>query len=225
VISIVVPLYNEERVLQHNRSYYKQLSLRHELIFVDGGSTDRTKEISSKLGSKFITAQKGRARQMNAGALEASHKIILFLHADTQIDPVNIAHMVRFIEKKKCIGGCFKQTLNRSGILFKWIAWTGNIRAKMSKVFYGDQGIFVRKDIFHHLGGFPDVEICEDVLFTKRLKQAGRVKVLPYPIYCSARRWVKQGVLKTYLLNARVNMALTFGGDLNRVSKYYQDIR
>ena len=224
MISVIIPVYNEEECLLKNDVYYQMISQAGELIFVDGGSTDRTVSLAKKLG-RVITAPKNRGAQMNRGAKEAKHKILLFLHADAFIHFENLQHIVNAIKNKKYIGGCFKQVLDDPAILYRWIAWTGNIRAKVSKVFYGDQAIFVRKDIFQQLGGFPEVKIGEDVLFTKKLRRKGRVGVLPFTVNCSTRRWKRQGVWQTFLLNLRINTALVWNQNLDQLANAYQDIR
>jgi len=224
MISVIIPVYNEEECLLKNDVYYQMISQAGELIFVDGGSTDRTVSLAKKLG-RVITAPKNRGAQMNRGAKEAKHKILLFLHADAFIHFENLQHIVNAIKNKKYIGGCFKQVLDDPAILYRWIAWTGNIRAKVSKVFYGDQAIFVRKDIFQQLGGFPEVKIGEDVLFTRKLRRKGRVGVLPFTVNCSTRRWKRQGVWQTFLLNLRINTALVWNQNLDQLANAYQDAR
>ena len=224
MISVIIPVYNEEECLLKNDVYYQVVSQAGELIFVDGGSTDRTVSLATKLG-RVITAPKNRGAQMNRGAKEAKHKTLLFLHADAVIHLENLQQIVKAVERKKYIGGCFKQVLDDPAILYRWIAWTGNIRAKMSKIFYGDQAIFVRKDVFQELGGFPEVKIGEDVLFTRKLRRKGRVGILPFAVNCSARRWKKQGVLKTFVLNLRINTALVWNQNLDQLVNAYQDVR
>lgn len=224
MISIIIPIYNEEVCLSQNDGYYQLLSQAGDLIFVDGGSTDRTVSLARKLG-RVVTGPKNRAAQMNRGAEEAKHKILLFLHADAFIHLENLQQIVKAIEGKKYIGGCFKQVLDDPAILYRWIAWTGNIRAKLSKVFYGDQAIFVRKDIFQELGGFPEVKMGEDVLFTRKLRRKGRVGILPFLVHCSTRRWKKQGILRTFILNFRIKMALNWKLNLDRLARCYVDIR
>ena len=224
MISVIIPVYNEEECLLKNDVYYQVISQAGELIFVDGGSTDRTVSLAQKLG-RVITAPKNRGAQMNRGANEAKHNIFLFLHADAFIHLENLQQIVKAIEGKKYIGGWFKQVLDDPAILYRWIAWTGNIRAKVSKVFYGDQAIFVRRDVFQQLGGFPEVKIGEDVLFTKKLRRKGRVGILPFAVNCSTRRWKKQGIWQTFLLNLRINTALVWDQNLDQLANAYQDVR
>ncbi len=224
MISVIIPVYNEEECLLKNDVYYQVISQAGELIFVDGGSTDRTVSLAKKFGH-VVAAPKNRAAQMNRGAKEARYSILLFLHADAVIHLEDLQQIVKAVDEKKYIGGCFKQVLDDPAFVYRWIAWTGNLRAKISKVFYGDQAIFVRQDIFQRLGGFPEVKIGEDVLFTKRLRRKGRVGTLPYTVHCSSRRWKRQGVWQTFLLNLRINTALVWNQNLDQLANTYQDVR
>ena len=225
MISIIVPVYNEEKILSGKVEFFKQLSKRAELIFVDGGSCDSTLKIIEMLGGRILRSQKGRAAQMNAGAKTARHDILLFLHADAYLPLDSLTTIEHVIHNNGYAGGCLHQVIDAPGLLFRWIAWTGNVRAKMFKIFYGDQGIFVRKDVFWSLGGFPEAPLAEDVLFSSRLRQEGKTDILPDPIYCSARRWVRQGVLKTLLFNTRVTVGLALNNNTERLARYYKDVR
>jgi len=224
MISIIIPVINEEQALTLREDSLQKLAKTFEVIFVDGGSHDDTTKIASRIG-KVLHTHKGRAHQMNLGASSAKGDILLFLHADTMLTEECFDDIENTINQKGCVGGCFYQVFDQPGLMYRWIAFTGNIRARLSKIFYGDQGIFVRKEIFDQIGGYPETELCEDVLFTKMMKKAGKVDVLSRPIHCSARRWTEQGLLKTFLLNMRINFALTFGCNLNHLSKTYDDIR
>ncbi|MFQ5452597.1 MAG: TIGR04283 family arsenosugar biosynthesis glycosyltransferase [Candidatus Zixiibacteriota bacterium] len=224
MVSIVIPVYNEESILLRGSDYFKKLASSGELIFVDGGSSDQTVEVASKY-SQVISDKKNRASQMNAGAKMASHHIILFLHADAQLSQEALSQMKAIMEQDGYVGGCFHQVYDAPGILFKWIALTGNMRAKLLNVFYGDQGIFVRKDIFAKLGGFPLVPIGEDVLLSNKLKHLGKTRVLPEYILCCARRWKKQGILKTFLFNMRITLGLLLRLNQDKIGGAYKDIR
>lgn len=224
MISVIIPVYNEEAVLKKNDIYFQMLSRNTELIFVDGGSDDKTASLAGKLG-RVIKAGKNRAAQMNVGARVAKEKILLFLHADSIVRQEVLEKIEVAAEEKKYAGGCLTQVLDEQSVLFKWIAFTGNVRAKISKIFYGDQGIFVHKEVFSKLGGFPEVEICEDILFSERLRRAGKVDILPLPIYCSARRWKKQGIVKTFLLNFQIKTALALGKYPDHLAVAYKDVR
>ena len=223
MISIVIPAYNEERVLQERAAYFQKLAQISDLIFVDGGSGDQTSTLASRYG-RVIQAPKGRAAQMNEGAQHAKTSTLLFLHVDTRIEGSSL-NKIETALAHGYLGGCFRQVIEAPGLLFKWIAFTGNLRARFSKVFYGDQGIFVRKDSFEQLGGFPEVDLAEDILFAKQLRCLGRVVVLSDLIYCSARRWQRQGIVKTFFLNQRIGFNVMTKTNLKRTAKLYQDVR
>ncbi len=224
MLSVVIPVYNEEKALVNNSHFFDQLAQSTEIIFVDGGSKDQTVSLVKKFG-KVVCSQKGRALQMNEGARQATSETILFLHADSYFPLEVLGQIEEAILEKGYIGGCLEQVYDSPDLIYKWIAFTGNVRAKLSRVFYGDQCIFVRKDIFTQLGGFPNTEICEDVLFTRKLRREGKVGVLSAPVYCSTRRWKVQGIRKTFFQNMRINMALALNDDLNKLADDYQDVR
>lgn len=223
MVTVIVPVYNEEAILEARREYFQGLARVAELIFVDGGSFDRTAEILKDFPGS-IKSEKGRSVQMNAGAQHASHQALLFLHVDTRVDPDVIKRIPEYL-KQGYVGGAFRQVIERDGVLYRWIAFTGNLRARLSGVFYGDQGIFVDKEAFDAIGGFPGYEIGEDVYFSRTLRRRGRVRLWSDPIYCSARRWDQQGVMKTFFMNARVKLGLALGQSKKQLANEYRDIR
>lgn len=223
-ISIIVPVYNEEKILSANYSYWYQLSQVTELIFVDGGSTDRSVELAAKLG-KLLHSKKGRALQMNLGACKASGKILLFIHADTRLDPAVIPIIMEKLEEDQLVGGCFSLFLAGQNILYRLIDYLGTMRAKLTRIFYGDQGLFIKKNIFFNLGGFPAVPIMEDVLFSAKMKKKGRTIVLPEKIWISPRRWEQRGIVATILTYLFLSSLFYLGFPLAKIRKIYEDLR
>ena len=224
MISVVVPVLNEHRVLSDHLGYFRELADHAELIFVDGGSRDGTREVLADF-PRVIDAGKGRARQMNAGAKAATRPVVLFLHADNIVPHETLALIERTVTQSDIVGGCLRQVIDQPGWIYRWIAWTGNVRARINKIFYGDQGIFVRKDVFDRLGGYPLMDIGEDVAFSRMLSRHGRVRVLDAPITCSARRWLCQGVFRTTMINTRVKLGLMLGRDPRQLTEVYRDVR
>lgn len=223
-ISIVVPVYNEGDILSRNGPFFKNLAHCAELIFVDGGSSDSTVERARDYG-KVIRSKKGRALQMNIGAQQAQFDSVLFLHADNIVAAETIGAIENHLRRNGCVGGCLTQKIDKKGFIFRLLERYGNSRARISKVFYGDQGIFVKKDIFLKLNGFPQVPILEDTLFTKRLRQEGKTVVLDAPILVSARRWEKKGVLRTILLHCFISVLFLIKVPLHKISQLYDDVR
>ncbi len=224
MISIIIPVYNEEKVLTKNSAQLKNLSQEAELIFVDGGSTDKSIQIAQSFG-KVIQSKKGRAAQMNCGAKAAEGEVLLFLHADNIIFPETLTSMESHIKNNGFIGGCLTQRIDKNGIIYRVIEGQGNLRARLSKVFYGDQGIFVKKGVFFKIGGFPEVPIMEDMLFTKKLRMAGKTVVLPEKIFVSPRRWKKGGIIKTSLFYSLIAVLFRLGYPLEKIKLLYDDLR
>ena len=208
MISVIIPVLNEEKILSKNIEYFKKLAKHTQLIFVDGGSLDNTIRTIRGVGCCLI-APRGRASQMNKGSDYAEHEILLFLHVDTLLDIRAISMLeVEMKKNPKLLGGCFTQVICHPNPIYKWIAWTGNVRARIFKIFFGDQGIFVRKSMFVKLSGFPKVNICEDILFTRKLREMGEVAILKHPIVCSARRWQEAGILRTTMTHWKTRWGL-----------------
>lgn len=224
MISIISPVYNEEKILSKNHPLFRKLSSYAEFIFVDAGSTDRGLEAAPGY-AKVLTCKKGRAAQMNYGASFAKGDILFFLHADNHILPEALFSIEKTISENNFIGGCLTQRIDKNGVIYRLIESQGNLRARFSKVFYGDQGIFARKDIFLKMGGFPQVPIMEDVLFSRRLRDFGKAVVLPDKIFVSARRWQSRGIIKTFLLYNWIILLFRFGYPLDKIKRLYEDLR
>jgi rSAM/selenodomain-associated transferase 2 len=224
VITVIVPFYNEEKILCKNLIQFHALSRQAELIFVDGGSTDKSVDCAKQYGRVYYS-KRGRAAQMNMGASVANGGVLLFLHADTIISPETLLSMENSIKDDSYVGGCLEQRIDNIGMIYRFIEGLGNVRAKITKVFYGDQGIFVRKDIFLKIGGFPKVPIMEDVIFSKQLRRLGKTVVLTDRILTSSRRWDKGGVVKTLLLYSLINILFWMRFPLEKIKLFYDDLR
>lgn len=224
MISIIIPIYNEEKILRRNANQFNNLSRYAELIFVDGESSDGGCKTASNYG-KIIPSKKGRARQMNCGARSAKGNILLFLHADTSVAGDVPRVIAESIISRGFIGGCLTQRIDSDAFIYRLIEGQGNIRARTRKIFYGDQGIFVKKDVFLKLGGFPEVPILEDILFTKQLRRLGKTVVLPDKILVSARRWEKNGIIKTTILYSLIIILFWLKMPWDKIKLLYEDLR
>lgn len=224
MVSVVIPIYNEEYILKEHAQWFKDFSRHVKIIFVDGGSLDQSREVAKEYG-EVLTTRKGRSLQMNFGANFADGNILLFLHADTIISLESLRAIEKKLTQDSFIGGCLTQRIDNESFIYRLIEGQGNIRAKLTKEFYGDQGIFVRKDVFLKLGGFPEVPIMEDVIFTRRLRRYGKTIVMPDKIIVSPRRWQKKGIINTALLYMFINILFWFNVSLNKIKLLYDDLR
>jgi rSAM/selenodomain-associated transferase 2 len=200
LLSIIIPVLNEAKVIVSTLLCLQPLRLAgHEIIVVDGGSIDSSPVLSEPLADRVISSPRGRARQMNAGAKMARGGILLFLHADTLLpehsDRLILSGMARTGKK----WGRFDVSLSGRHFLFPIIAWLMNVRSRLTSIATADQAIFVERGLFEAVHGFPDIELMEDIAFSKVLKRRGRPLCLWHRVLTSSRRWEKNGIFRTVL--------------------------
>jgi len=204
-LSIVIPAFNEEETLP--RLLPRLLTHQDEIIVVDGGSADATRAVAGRFQARVLTARRGRAVQMNAGAAAAAGDLLWFLHADSQVPDDWREQLVGAMADPTVAGGAFRVKIDAPGFRYRVLDGWGRFRTVLQRSFYGDQGIFVRRDAFETLGGFPAHTALEDVAFSSRLWRLGKVVVLPGPLRASARRWESAGWWRTVLTHCRLALA------------------
>ncbi|MBG1261719.1 TIGR04283 family arsenosugar biosynthesis glycosyltransferase [Nostoc commune] len=220
-ISIIIPTLNEAGNIKEAIAT-TQSNTNIEVIIVDGGSKDDTIEIVQSLGIKLISSSPGRAVQMNAGAVVASGDILLFLHADTRL-PTGFDDMIRkALQQPGTVAGAFKLRIDASLLSLRWVELGVNVRSHFCQMPYGDQAIFLTKEAFQQIGGFPELPIMEDFELMRRLKCIGRIVIISTPVVTSARRWLQKGVFKTTLLNQLVIIAYLLGVSPERIRRWYR---
>jgi rSAM/selenodomain-associated transferase 2 len=223
-VSIIVPTLNEELVLKKTLTQIQELS-PHELIVSDGGSTDNTTLIAQKFSHRVVTGSTGRAMQMNAGADQATGDLLLFLHADNRLEPENYQKMLECMKIPKWIGGAFTLCIESDKWSINLINQLANIRSRYFGLVYGDQGIFVRAEVFKNMNGFSPIPIFEDLDFYRRLKKKGPVNLLKEKAHTSSRRWVKEGIAFTTARNILIVFLFRLGFPPRTLTKWYLAIR
>jgi rSAM/selenodomain-associated transferase 2 len=227
MVSVVMPAYNEEEALPHTLDALLQEQGTYEVILVDGGSSDRTRAIAESFGfidsaggcdrlplisfssykkqspncvsRRVLTAAKGRASQMNAGAKEAKGEWLLFLHADTILPRGAIRRLNEMQSDPAIQAGGFMHQFSGSDWRLTFISFLDNYRCRCSRVIYGDQALFVRRALFERIGGFPDQPILEDVAFCERLFEMTTPVLLSPPVVTDARKFVKMGIWRSFV--------------------------
>jgi uncharacterized protein len=221
MISIVIPVLNEAAIMTAALTNIKNIT-DGEIIVVDGGSRDETVELARSLGAKVILSAPGRARQMNAGAEVAKGDILLFLHADTRL-PADFETLIcQTLSRSLVVAGAFELQIDDRLPWLRLIEQMVNWRSRFCSLPYGDQAIFLKAEIFHRAGGFPDLPIMEDFEFIRQLKRQGRIAIVPQPVITSGRRWQKLGAIRTTAINQLVIVAYFLGVPPRRIARWYR---
>jgi rSAM/selenodomain-associated transferase 2 len=225
-ISIIIPVLNEAGYILQTLSTLQVLrAAGNEVVVVDGGSEDGTVSISRPLSDQVIKAPRGRSRQMNAGAKAASGEIFLFLHADT-CPPQNGDRLISdALKRYDQEWGRFDIRLSGTQPLLRIVECLMNWRSRLTGIATGDQGIFVKRKLFEAVGGFPDIDLMEDVALSKILKRFGPPLCLRERVMTSSRRWEKNGILRTVLLMWRLRIYYALGLDPQHLARWYGDLK
>lgn len=224
LLSVIIPALNEAATLHHLLPDLATACSQAEIIVVDGGSTDNTPEVVRTFPSvRRIEASRGRASQMNAGAAFATGQIFLFLHADTVLPPGAQAAVSNALRDPGVVGGRFDVRFDNPRAAFRIIAGLMNLRSRLSGIATGDQAIFVRKQTFDRMGGYADIPLMEDVEFTRRLKRQGRLACLRLRVTTAARKWEREGVVRTIVLMWIMRFLYAAGISPARLHRYYYD--
>jgi rSAM/selenodomain-associated transferase 2 len=220
-ISIVVPILNEEDTISNCLNKLK--TLRHkgyEIIVVDGGSSDNTVSLATPLCDQIIHSKKSRSIQMNTGAATASGRCFLFLHADTVL-PEDIPDLLSKIENIENIWGRFDIKLSGRAWLFRVIEKCMNVRSRLTGIATGDQVIFVGKELFAKINGYPEIALMEDIAISSLLIRYSKPVCLREKVVSSSRRWETNGIIKTIIKMWILRLLYFFQYDTNKLAKLY----
>lgn len=222
--SIIVPVLNEAEQIKSTIEHLRnQVSKSHfEIIVVDGDPQSSTIKVIGDKSVKTIKSQKGRGRQMNAGAAIAQGQILVFLHADTRLPDNALEKIGQEMEDKKYVAGAFDLAIDSNRLFLKYISVRANFRSRLNRIPYGDQAIFIRKDYFDRIEGFKEIPLMEDVDLMRRIKKDGkRICILDDKVTTSARRWEREGAFYTTVRNQILVALYYLGVSPERLAKYY----
>jgi rSAM/selenodomain-associated transferase 2 len=193
-----------------------------EVIVVDGGSRDATRDLARRAGARVVSAAAGRGRQLEAGRRLATGEVVLLLHADTQLPGGYAAAVRAALCDSEVVGGAFALRFDRRGARLRFVEWGARMRLALFSFPYGDQALFVRRAVLEALGGIPQVPVMEDLDLVRALKEQGKLALLPLCATTSARRYLAGGVLRTMLRNWIAAAAWLLGVDRTRVAVWYR---
>ena len=195
-ISVIVPTYNEESLIGDTLARAREALSPHEVFVADGCSTDRTVQIASRYG-RALTCSMTRGASLNHVAAMATGDVLLFLHADTRVPAGAATQIEAALRDAGVVGGAFRLRLDDPGRAARVVAHTVNLRSTLLNTFFGDQAMFVRREVFLRAGGYRDWSVMEDLEILERLRRYGRLTVLDAEVVTSARRHRQRGWLTT----------------------------
>ncbi len=222
LLSIIIPTLNEQTIIVESLQILQPLrEMGHEVIVVDGSSTDNTRALAAPLVDSILVSERGRAWQMHLGAKFAHHDILLFLHADTRLPTQADALIINALSKKRQWGR-FDVRLSGQTLPLRMVERFINWRSRLTGIATGDQAIFVPRRLYMQVQGFPNIPLMEDVALSRQLKKFSRPFCIQTPVITSSRRWEEQGIVRTILLMWGLRLAYALGVSPHTLKKYYQ---
>ncbi len=229
-LSIIIPVLNEAAIIGALLQDLRSRS-QAEIIVVDGGSTDETVAIAKDSGVKVLVTTGGRGRQMNLGAAIAEGNVLLFLHADTQLPPDFETQIGQILissvhtKSHSPTAGAFHLKIDAPLWSLRVIEWGVEMRSRICQLPYGDQALFLSKDVFERMGGFSDLPIMEDFEFVCRLRKSGYIVLAPTAVKTSARRWLRRGAVQTTLMNQGMILGFWLGISPEKLRQWYRRLK
>ena len=224
-LTVIIPVYREEQIIN---DFVRRLTKifppdRHEIVIIDGDPGRSTLSALHVPGVSGSASDSGRGKQMNAGAAKARGKILLFIHADTTL-PESAPELIQTaLRDQGLAGGAFSLGIDSSRWSLKLVEAAANLRSAVTRVPYGDQAIFIRKEKFSEIGGFRDIPIMEDLeLMTRLKKNRGKIIILPDKAMTSARRWESEGVSRGTLRNWLIRTLYHLGVSPEKICRMYR---
>lgn len=222
LLSIVVPALDEASTLSLVLTDLSGLRVSHEIIVVDGGSSDKTTVVATECGARVILAPKGRGAQLSAGARAANGGMIWFLHADVRVSPDVLRAVEQVAESGERGAFAFRLAIDSPNGSYRILEWLANVRSRYLSLPYGDQSLLVARADYDSAGGYPAIPIMEDVSLVRALGRITSIRILDLPVRVSARRWQRDGVFRRTVRNSLLLAAYLFGAPPEWIAARYQ---
>jgi rSAM/selenodomain-associated transferase 2 len=223
-VSVIIPVYKEEKIINGLAGHIQKRSAGKspEIIVVDGDPEGSTVNAIKDRNVIKLKGDKGRASQMNYGAKYATHSILFFLHADSYLPAGCFSAITEIMEKTDIAAGAFNLGIDSDSLWLKAIAKGATIRSRLTGIPYGDQGFFIKKEIFNKINGFSDLPLMEDIDIMQKLKKQNyKMKLINQKLITSPRRWEKQGIVYCSLRNVVLSGLFYLGVPAATLKKYY----
>ena len=223
LISVIIPTLDEaEGISDLLTGLAPMRAAGGELILVDGGSRDGTPDLARPQVDRLLVGARGRAAQMNLGARHARGAILVFLHADTQAPSAALLDLPKRLAESGRDWGRFDVRIAGRHPVLPVIAWSMNLRSRLTGIATGDQTLFVTRERFERVGGYPPIALMEAIALSRRLKRSGRPLCLRERVLTSGRRWERRGVARTILLMWWLRLAYALGVPPERLARWYR---
>ena len=221
-VSIIVPVLNEADLIEACLRQLRSLGPDLEIIVVDGGSSDGTWSLAEPLADRVISARRGRASQMNAGAAVARGGVLWFMHADLEAPSHSIAQIQKVLSDPRVVGGCFRLRFPRSELIYRVSDSLGNLGVNVFGFSLGDHGIFCRRTVFHQVGGYPEVPILEDAEIYRRLWGVGRMVQLREEVVSDPRAFEAHGRYRSTAVYFSILALYVLGVPIRILNRIYR---
>jgi rSAM/selenodomain-associated transferase 2 len=222
LLSVIIPTLDEEAVLGGVLSDLESLTVSREVIVADGGSMDMTPDVARAAGVRVVTTERGRGLQLRAGAAAARAPMLLFLHADVRVDSEARALLDEIAIARPPCAMAFRLRIDAPGLSYRIIEWGANLRTRLAKLPYGDQGLLVRREDYVRAGGYPELPLMEDVALVRALQRITPVHLLDAAVTVSARRWRRDGPLRRMLRNWILLTRFLAGAPADKLAARYR---
>jgi rSAM/selenodomain-associated transferase 2 len=222
--SIIIPVLHESSTINRAIDHINALSsdFEVEIIVIDGDAEESTIHTITDRNVTKMVSQKGRGRQMNTGASRAQGDVLLFLHTDTRLPENAFAFIADVVERREYAGGAFDLGIKSNRWVFRLIEKSVSLRTRITRIPYGDQAIFVRREFFNRINGFQEIPLMEDVDLMRRIRKSGhKIYIIPEKVKTSPRRWEQEGVLYCTLRNWAITILYLLGAKPASLVKYY----
>ena len=222
--SIIIPVLHEEDKINSLIEHLHTLEggENSEVIVVDGSPAKETINVISDKKVISIASEKGRAKQMNAGASIAQGEILIFLHADTKLPEDAFKKIRGVLEEGKYVGGAFYLGIDSDRVIFKLISHITSFLCRLTRIPYGDQTIFIKKDYFNRIGRYGDIPVMEDAELMRRIKkERKKICMIKDNVKTSPRRWEEKGIIYTILINQMIRILYFLGVSPDKLTKFY----
>lgn len=224
LISIIIPVLNEAVLIRSFLRHLREEIPGAEVIVVDGGSDDGTPDLCAGLADAVLSAPRGRARQMNAGAARARGEVFWFLHADSRIPATASAEIAGVMGEETNAGGCFRLRLPGREWIYRISDSLGNIGVSLFGFALGDHGIFCRRMAFLHAGGFPDIPLMEDAEFYRALPRFGKMRQVASEVTGNPRRYEELGPYRTTIYYVVILAFYVAGARMATLTSIYRQL-